>query len=278
MTCLGDTKTLQLGERRYYQALDIVSLPTMQGPQEMVRQLREGGINEHVATDDKTGELKPIYGNWSPDLAAMEKRQMVVEERIKRSFYEDLFLMISQSDRRQITAEEIMRKQEEKLLMIGPVLERLHSELLDPLIDRTYNILNDAGVLPVPPRELQDTELEVEYVSVLAQAQRMVSVSGLERVAGFASNLANLWPEARHKVNATEMVDDYADAIGVNPKTIRSDQDVEAIRKQEQQAALREQQAEGMAQAAEMAKTASQADTTEGNALSTLMERMGLQG
>ena len=60
------------------------------------------------------------------------------ENRIQRAFYEDLFLMLANSDRRQITAREIAERHEEKLLMLGPVLERIHGELLDPLIDVTF--------------------------------------------------------------------------------------------------------------------------------------------
>ena len=90
--------------------------------------------------------------------------------------------MLAQTDRRQITAREVAEKHEEKLLMLGPVLERLHTELLDPLIDRTFNILQQNGVLPVPPPELQNKDLNVEYVSVLAQAQRLVATGAVDRV------------------------------------------------------------------------------------------------
>lgn len=277
MTALGDTKALQLAEKRKYQAIDKISNPTLQGPANLVKRLKSAGVGGHVATDSPNEALTSVYGNWRPDLNAIMMDIGITEERIKRAFYEDLFLMISQSDRRQITAREVAEKQEEKLLMLGPVLERLHAELLDPLIDRTFNILLNAGVLPVAPQELQGSELQVEYVSVLAQAQRMVAISGIERLAGFAGQLSAIWPEARHKINAGEAIDEYGDAVGINPRIVRADEEAAELAAAEQQAA---QQAAAMEQAqvaAQTAQTASETDLEGENALSTMLRNAGLQ-
>tara|TARA_Y100000310_G_scaffold139817_1_gene139158 strand:- start:81 stop:1565 length:1485 start_codon:yes stop_codon:yes gene_type:complete len=277
MTALGDTKALQLGEKRKYQAIDKMSNPQLAGPANLIKRLKNAGVGGHVSTDSPNESLDSIYGNWRPDLNAIMQDIAVVEERIKRSFYEDLFLMISMSDRRQITAREIAEKQEEKLLMLGPVLERLHAELLDPLIDRTFNILTKAGVLPLPPQELQGSELQVEYVSILAQAQRMVAVTGIERLAGFGAQLATVWPEARHKINAIEMIDEYAESVGVNPRTVRADEEAAELNAAEQQAIAAQQANEQAAQAAQTAKTASETDMEGDNALSTMLRNAGLQ-
>lgn len=277
MTALGDTKALQLGEKRKYQALDQISNPTLQGPANLVRKLKSAGVGGHVATDSPNEALTSVYGNWKPDLNAIMAVNQDVEMRVKRAFYEDLFLMISQQNRSNVTAREIAEKQEEKLLMLGPVLERLHAELLDPLIDRTFNILMQAGVLPPPPQEIQGSELRVEYVSILAQAQRMVAVTGIERLAGFAGNLAAVWPESRHKVNSSEMIDDYAESIGVNPRMIRADEEVAEIEAAEQAAIQQQQMAEQANMAAQTAKTASEADTSDENVLSTMLNNAGLQ-
>lgn len=279
MTSLGDTKALQLGERRKYQALDKISNPPLQGPAGLRNKVSEGGLKsgEIVWMDDvNNGGLRSIYEQYRPDLNAIMVVNQEAEQRIKRAFYEDLFLMMSQSDRRQITAREVAEKQEEKLLMLGPVLERLHAELLDPLIDRTFDILIENGALPVPPPELQGNELKVEYVSILAQAQRMVAVSGLERVAGFTQQLASVWPEARHKIDPMEFVDEYADSLGVNPRVIRSDDEAEGMQVAEMEAQAQAAQAAQMQQVADVARTASQADTGGENALADMMRNAGL--
>lgn len=277
MTALGDTKALQLGERRMYQALDKLLDPPLQGPSSLKnkvgRSLRNGEI---VYTANTNDALTPIYGNWRPDLNAVVALNDRTELRIKTAFYEDLFLMLANSDRRQITAREIAEKHEEKLLMLGPVLERLHTELLDPLIDRTFNILQRNGVLPPPPEVLADSEIKVEYVSVMAQAQQLVAAGSLERLSGYVGQLSAIWPEARHKFDALQAVDDYSEVLGVSPQVVRADDEAEERIVAEQQAA---QQAQGMAmgqQLVETAKTASETDVEGDNALSNVMRRAGL--
>lgn len=279
MDALGDTKSLQLGEKRYAQARDKVANPTLQGPVEYRNAVAGRSTlsgSDILWVDQANGGIQSIYGNWRPDLGAIKEGMQEDELRIKRAFYEDLFLMISQSDRRQITAREIAEKQEEKLLMLGPVLERLHSELLDPVIDRVFAILNEAGALPPPPKELVGKELRVEYVSILAQAQRAVATSGMERLAEFTSTLSTIWPEARHKFDATQAVDEYGEAVGVDPRLVRGDDEAEERAVQEQQAAAAAQAGEQAEQAARAAKDASQADTGGKNALTDVMNRMGL--
>lgn len=280
MTCLGDTKALQLGEKRAYQAVDKMANPPLQGDATLKTKVANGNNlrpDEIIWHDGNMSGLSSIYGNYRPDLNAIELKNQQAEMRIKKAFYEDLFLMMANSDRRQITAREVAEKQEEKLLMLGPVLERLHNELLDPLINRTFNILQKAGVLPPAPPELQGMELGVEYISILAQAQRMVAVGGIERLTDYAMNMSQVWPEARHKVRADQLVDDYADAMGVNPNSVRSDDEVQQILQAEQQAAQQAQMQEAAQQAAQTAKTASETNTSSENGLTRLLQQTGLQ-
>lgn len=277
MTTLGDTKALQLGEKRMYQALDKMVDPPLQGPTTMKNKVNGGGVRsgDIVWHDANQGGLKPIYEH-RPAIEKMQEINREAELRIKRGFYEDLFLMLANTDRRQITAREVAEKHEEKLLMLGPVLERLHTELLDPLIDRTFNILQEEGVLPPPPQELSGRELNVTYVSVLAQAQQLVATGSIERLVGFAGQLSAVWPEARHKIDASQSLDEYAKALGVTPSIIRSDDDAGAIAAQEAEAAERQQLVANGALAADAAKTVSETEISEDNALGTIMKNAGL--
>ena len=277
ITGLGDTKALQLAERRKYQALDKIVNPPLQGPSSMKNKLNGGVVGPNdVIWHDQNGEgLRSIY-DYRPDINAINQEIGNVENRVQRAFYEDLFLMLAQTDRRQITAREVAEKHEEKLLMLGPVLERLHTELLDPLIDRTFNILQQNGVLPEPPPELQNKDLNVEYVSVLAQAQRLVATGAVDRLVGFTSQVAAVWPEARHKVNASRAIDEYSESLGVDPSMVRSDEEVNAMALAEQQQAAQAQAMATAQQGVEMAKTASETDMSEDNALGATMRRAGL--
>jgi hypothetical protein len=277
MTALGDVKALQLGEKRFYQALDKVVSPPMQGPSSMRNKINGQNLQANdIVWHDSAGEgLRSVY-DFRPDLGAMRATQSEVEQRISRAFYEDLFLMLANSDRRQITAREIAERHEEKLLMLGPVLERLHAELLDPLIDRTFNIIERSNLLPPPPQELQGRDLQVEYVSVMAQAQRLVATGSIERFAGFIGQSASIWPEMRHKFDAAQAADDYAEALGVNPKMVRSDDEVEEMQQAEQQAMAQQQAMEQGQTLANTAKTVSETDLSEDNALGAVMRNAGL--
>lgn len=278
ITALGDTKALQLGERRKYQALDKIVNPPLQGPSSLKNKINGNSVGPNdIIWNDANGQgLDSIY-DFRPDMNAIMAVNQEAEQRISSGFYEDLFLMLAQTDRRQITAREVAEKHEEKLLMLGPVLERLHTELLDPLIDRTFNILQRNGVLPLPPPELQNRELSVEYVSVLAQAQRLVATGAVERLSGFVGQIAAVWPEARHKIDAAKAVDEYAESLGVDPSLIRSDEQVAALVEAEQQQAAQAQAMAVAQQGAELAKTASETDTGDGdNALGSVMRRAGL--
>ena len=163
--------------------------------------------------------------------------------------------------------------------MLGPVLERLHNELLDPLIDRVFQIALNANLLGEIPEPLQGRELKVEYISVLAQAQRIVATGNIEQAAGYISNLAQIWPNARHKFNAEKSIEEYAEAIGVSPELIRSDEEVMAMVQQEQEQMQAQQMAEQGSAMAQSAKTLSDTEmTNENSALNRLMGMAGMTG
>ncbi|MDI9505523.1 MAG: portal protein, partial [Bacillota bacterium] len=144
--------------------------------------------------------------------------------------YNDLFLMLALGGDKQMTAREVSERHEEKLLSVGPVVERLQPELLDVAIDRTYNIMDRHGLLPKPPRELEGADIEIEYISLLAQAQRMVGISSLEQTAYFAAGLAGVWPEARAMGDARPAVDVVARMAGAPSAVVLAGADAGARR------------------------------------------------
>jgi len=272
MDALGDIKALQLHEKRKSQAIDKLVDPPLQAPISMQSQVQGGGFmpGEIEFVADTGNGIRSIY-DFRPDIGALGADIREDEMRVKRAFYEDLFLMLANTDRRQITAREIEEKHEEKLLMLGPVLERLHNELLNPLIKRTFNIMSRAGIFPDPPQALQNTEVKVEYISVLAQAQRLTAVAGIERFSGYVSNMMQSFPEIRHKFDALQSADEYAEAVGISPRMVRDDNTVEQRMLAEQQ---QQQQAQAMEMAqsgAQTAKTMSETDTESPSALARVM-------
>jgi hypothetical protein len=164
--------------------------------------------------------------------------------------------MLASSDRRQITAREIDERHEEKLLALGPVLEQLNQDLLDPLIDITFaimlkqstdaygNIMENA-LVPPPPPELKGMELKVEYISIMAQAQKMIGIGSHERFMSNIVPLVQVFPDITRKVNIEQFVDIYSDMVSVAPSVIRSDEEVDAMKQAEVAAAERQHAMEG---------------------------------
>jgi hypothetical protein len=116
----------------------------------------------------------------------------------------------------------------------------------------------DAGILPPAPPEIEGRDLNIEFVSTLAQAQRAVAAAGSDRLLGTVNTLVQVWPEVRHKIDAMQVVDDYANLFGVNPKMVRPDDVANDLAAAEAQAAQAAQQGAAAAQAVDSAKVASE--------------------
>jgi len=147
--------------------------------------------------------------------------------------------------------------------------------LLDPAIDRIFNIMNRRGMLPPPPEELQGQPLRVEYTSVMAQAQKAVGIGSIERFVGFIGNMtAAGFQQAADKLDVDQAIDEYGDMLGVPTTITKSDEQVQAEREQraqQQQAAQSLQIGTG---AADIAKTLSQAGTGDPNLLTSIQQAM----
>lgn len=273
---LGDIKQLQLGERRGMQAIEKMINPPMVAPTSMKNSKTSILPSDVTYVDVREGQqgFRAAHEvNFRID--ALEGKQEQVRQRISRTFFEDLFLMLAQSDRRDITATEIVERKEEKLLALGPVLEQLNQDVLDPLIDISFDIMNRQGLIPPAPDELQGMPLKVEYISVMAQAQKLIGISGIERFAGFVGNLvaSTQQPSVLDKVDLDQMIDEYGDAVSIPAKLVRSDDQVNEIRAQRAKAQQAQQQAEMAQQSANAAKQLSETKLEDDSALTRLMEQ-----
>jgi hypothetical protein len=271
---IGDIKQLQLGEKRSAQALEKMINPPMVGPTALRNQKASILPGDITYTDEREGSkgFRPAH-EIRFDISQLEAKQQQIRERVSRAFYEDLFLMLANTDRRQITAREIEERHHEKLLALGPVLEQLNQDLLDPLIDNTFYIMDRQGMVPEPPEELQGIELKVEYISIMAQAQKLVGLGGIERFSSYVGNLMQVSPEVRHKVNFIELVDVYGDLTSIPPGILKTDEEAFAAIQAEQEALQQQQQQEAMMRAAPAARELSQTNLEGDNALNRLLEQ-----
>ena len=272
MEALGDVKQLQHGEKRVMEAVDKMVRPPMTGPTSLKNSAASILPGDITYVDTVSGQqgFRPSH-EINFRIQEMEMKQNQVRSRIQRAFYEDLFLMLANTDRRQITAREIEERHEEKLLALGPVLEQLNQDLLDPMTDIVFDIHVKQGLIPPPPQELQGIDLKVEYISIMAQAQKLLGVSAIERFTGFAGQVAGVDPSVLDKIKTDQILDVYADTISLPPSIVRTDEEVAEIRSQRARQQQMVQQAQMEAQAAATAKDLSQTDLSEDKALGAML-------
>lgn len=250
---LPDAKQLMFLEDQKCEAVDKMVTPAMQAP----TSLRNSGgvslVRGKVTYHDGPGKVESVYQVNLP-IQYVQADILEIQQRLSEHFFEDLFLMITQSVQRQTTAREIEERHEEKLIMLGPVLESINDELLDPTITRVIGIMRRQGMLPQAPEVLAGVDFKVEYISILAQAQRAIQTIAIEQGTNFVSALAQAgWPEGLDKLNPDVTIDEYWDRIGFPAKAARDEEEIDEIR---QARAQRQQQADQVALAGEAAKAA----------------------
>jgi hypothetical protein len=195
-----------------------------------------------------------------------------VRERIRSAFHADLFLMLANAVDTRMTATEVAMRSEEKLVQLGPVLERVHNEMLDPMIETTFLRMLESGAVPPPPPELQGMEINVEFVSMLAQAQKAIGTNSVDRLVSNLGVVAQMKPDVLDKFDADEWVDAYSDMLGVDPNLIVASENVALLREQRNAALAAKEQAAMAQQQAATVRDLSQSPTGgQPNALTDVM-------
>jgi hypothetical protein len=175
------------------------------------------------------------------------------------------------SNPRNATATEVDARQEEKFLQLGPVLERVNDEQNDPMLDIVFDEMDSRGMFPDPPAEIAGMNLKVEYVSILAQAQKIIATAGIDRFAGFVTGMAQFKPEVLDKFDIDESVDQYGDALGVSARMIRDDDTVDDMREERAEAQAAAERLAVQRESVTAAKEMSETDTTGKNALTDVL-------
>ena len=273
MDALGDIKQLQHEQMRKAQAIDYMTKPPLQVPASMKGRdvdTLPGGIT-YVDQAGPAGGMRTAF-DTRLDLSHLLGDIQDVRERIRGAFSADLFLMLANSTNTNMTATEVAERHEEKLLMLGPVLERLHSEMLDPLIEATFEHMLAAHIVPPPPPELHGMDLNVEFVSMLAQAQRAIATNSVDRFVGNLGQVAQFKPDVLDKFDGDVWADKYSDMLGVDPEFVVPSDKVALIRNQRAQAQAQAQKVAQAEQAASAAQKLGTVQTPSGNAANDVMQ------
>jgi len=277
MMSIGGAKALQLMERRKAQAIEHKVKPNVIVPPSMRNQavnFLPGGENYDVSQDAKAG-LRPTF-QVNMDIRELKDDEDEKRRWIQKAYHADLFMSITSMDRRdRTTRAEIEARVQEQLMAVGPVLEGLNDELFDPLIDIVFADMKEAGLLPEAPPELHGVELNVEYISIMHQAQKAVTLGVLERGAGFVLDLfaATQREEILDKIDWDMVVDEYHDASGSNPRILVPTEVANQVRADRAQAVAAERQRQNAIEGVKATKDLASAKLNQGSALDELVSQ-----
>lgn len=281
--CLGDIKQLQYLEGEKLRVMEQMSDPTLGAPESLRRsgggKLRKGGMI-YLPQDSTNANVAPVYTPDARGLQQIREEIATIEQRIQRSFFYQLFLMLdSVGDQSGRTAYEWAARREEKASVLGPTLESITDEVLDPVIVRVFRLLERAGRIPEPPQVLAAMPLKIEYTSVLAQAAKAAAVGSIERtvqfVAGVAQSTGN--PSVMDKLDTDQVIDEFNAAVGGPASMIRGDDAVANIRADRAQQQRQQQlaaSAQPLKDATQALKTAGETVPEEGSAAQALIDAM----
>lgn len=214
----------------------------------------------YVANLGSGGGMRSIY-DVNPDITAMAQNIEKISGRIKSGFFNDLFLMLDQQAPK-MTAYEVAQKMQEKLSVLGPVIENIISDSLKPRLKRVYKIMERRNMLPEVPDSMKGVPLDLQFISMLALAQKAAATGGLERIASLIGNMVAVFPEAKDNLNVDFFVAEMNELLGNPNKILNGPEVIAQMRQQAAQAAQKVQAQAALGHAAQTAATGAQAAQT----------------
>lgn len=273
LTALSDVRVLNAMARTALMAAEKMSDPPLMVPDDgFLGPVRSGpgGLSYYRAGSSDRIEALPVRS----DLRAAE--QMMAERRdsIRRIFLNE---QLQPSEGPGISATEAVIRQSEKMRVLGPVLGRLQTEFLSPLIKRVFNIMHRAGALPRFPEGLSHADVEVRYTSPVTRAQRQYEAQGLSQVMEYLAPLVGSGDAfgIMDNFDTDRVARHAADLFGVPADYLKQEEAVQETREVKGQAGSQAQTAQTIDQVARVAKTLSEARMDSPNALTELISMFG---
>lgn len=274
MEALPDIIQLQHETKKKAQSLDKMVSPPVTADVSLSNRpisMLPNGVTFVAGNAQTSNGIKPVYEVRMP-IQELTADIREVQSRIHETFHTDLFQMISQLETVR-SATEIDARREEKLILLGPVLNRFDNEALDRAVGRIFNIAYRGRLLPPPPDSVKKTGMEIQYIGILAAAQSAVATAPTERFLAFTGNLASVFPEVLDIPNIDELALGYGRDLGVPAKGLNSREEIAAKRQARQAPAEASGAAALVNSAADSAKLLSETPVGAGGdtALSTLI-------
>ena len=248
-TALPDVKQLMTMVKEYAKAVKKIVSPAIKGPASLKGKGLADTPGHYNETDENGQGITPVY-EVNPRILELKQEKDELKETIKEHFYNDLFAMILNTAERSRTATEVNELKEEKMVLLSPLLEQIHSALRQ-ILDWVYYEEIKTDILPPYPDILRGQEIEIEFISTLAQAMKAQNIASMERFTTFVANMGQaIDPILLKKIKGEKMIDDYADFANINPEQVTPTEEIEEYRaameaKQQQQEIMQQMQTGG---------------------------------
>lgn len=281
MDVLPDVMQLQVETMRKAEALEKQVRPPLLADAQLKNQPASTlpGEVTYVQNLSQTSGMRSIY-QVNPDIRGMMEDIKEIQARVKVGLFNDLFNLFSEIPQGKMTAYETAQRVQERLQLVGPIIDNMLGESLKPKLMRVYKIANRKGMLPPPPDSMKGVPLDLTFISLLALAQKAASTGGIERIASFIGGLQAVNPNAMDNFNVDEAISEMNTLLG-NPQKILNDKDAVAQMRQQRDQQQQQMHAATIAGAdASTAKTGAQAaqvmaSTQVGQGKTALSQLMG---
>lgn len=245
INALADVKQLMTMVKEYAKAVKKIVCPTYKGPASLKNKKLADVPGAYIEEDESGRGITPVY-EVNPRVLELKQEKDELKTAIKEHFYNDLFAMILSTAERGRTATEVNELKEEKMVLLSPLLEQIHSALRQ-ILSWIYDEEVRVGILEPLKESYKNYRFEIEFVSTLAQAQKVSNISSMERFTTFVSNIANsIDPILKSKLNGEKIIEDYATFANISPTQIVPSDELEKIREQTQNSQNQMQQIEAM--------------------------------
>ena len=244
MRALGDVRQLQHQQKSKGHAINLALDPPKQAPVALKNRdidTLPGSTTFFDQASPHAG-IRPLF-EVPPIIEPLSRDMDEVRLRIRRALHVDLFMLLANRAQDAKTATEAAIMDEERRMILGPVLTQFHRQLLEPLVMTTFERAFRAGILPPPPDAMLGRELKVEFISTLAQAQKAIGLGAMDRLIGTVTALGTIRQEAFDKLDVDQVIDDYADKLGVHPKDVVPTKKLAVLRKARAEALAAKEQA-----------------------------------
>lgn len=205
--------------------------------------------------------MRSIY-EVNPDIKGLAALIEQIQQRIKIGMFNDLFLMLEQAPDNKMTAYEVAQKVQEKLQVLGPVIENIITESLKPKLKRIFGIMQRKDMIPPKPDSLKDMSLDIEFISMLSLAQKASITGGLERILALLGNMVAVYPDVRFLLDENAYVREFNDLLANPEKILRGPEEVSKMVQQAQQAQQQAKQQEAIERGAQTANVGADAAQT----------------